>query len=206
MPEKMPIRLKSWEAATGEEPFYEENGYCRNFMLRDYWRWKFRNSSLWDESREMSLFLIATALDWVESYTMAKWNPADQKKQIEKWESYGIIYQEKRIAVLTSSDFQWREKTAISDGGIFKFMEAPSSLKSDLYVFCHHMGEDFKSSYPLDLSHWEFYVIPAKTVEENFNKKDSVGLCEIQSITKSIPFKSIKQVIESNLFSGRRKR
>ena len=48
-----------------------------------------------------------------------------------------------------------------------------------LYVFCFHKERDVAKLDPLDISQWEFYVVPTKMLEENVNpdaKSPSINL------------------------------
>ena len=53
---------------------------------------------------------------------------------------------------------------------------------SALYVFCLYKYRDKQTANPMILDHWEFYIVPTKTLDENFGNQKSITLKKLQSL------------------------
>jgi len=70
---------------------------------------------------------------------------------------------------------------------------------ADCNVFCLFTGRDPESANVLDISQWEFYVLPTTTLEERFGEQKSIVLSRIRVICDPVPHSDLKQSIDGVL-------
>ena len=88
------------------------------------------------------------------------------------WTSYDIKYREKRIEV---------------------------KCTNDAYVFCLNTGMNKDTANPFEMNHWEFYVVSTNTINQKFDKQQTISVGCIRKIAKAIPFDQLKSAIDAVL-------
>ena len=162
---------------SGEEQF-TDNGKPVGFSVRDYWSFQFSN--LWDTQEIIAEFLVAKALGLAVP---------DNKNG---WALWDITYRGNRIEVKETGYFySWQKDGKTSDARSFGITKAYSEYKdnnstferqNDIYVFCLNTGRTMEESNPLDLVHWEFYVVPTSTINELCGDNKSLSLSRLRKI------------------------
>lgn len=184
-------RIIHGELATGEELFCSHNIPLK-FSVSDFWSFQFSN--FWNMNDDVSEFLVAKALN--------NSKPTNR----EAWTLYDIRYNDCRIEVKSSSDFHCWTKPGSKPSKcrfsiekahcVYKDISSPLERQNDLYVFCHNMGTDFESSYPLDTDNWEFYVVLTTEINRRFKNQKSVSLNMLKRFFKPVEYSSLKKEID----------
>ena len=76
--------------------------------------------------------------------------------------------------------------------------EDKSKRQAEVYVFClHNYKRKDDGLNPLDLSQWEFYVLPTKILDEKMPEQKTISLSKVKSLG-AIPssFEELRNVIE----------
>lgn len=78
-------------------------------------------------------------------------------------------------------------------------MSTESDRNSDCYVFCVYTDQD-KTNYDiLDISRWEFYIIPTKFLNKHYPEQKRISLSTIQKSFKPLRYNQIKSEIDNIL-------
>ena len=110
----------------------------------------------------------------------------------------------------TSYYHSWQEKIAqgrISQQRSFgitpaytKYKDSTTVLErqNDIYVFCLNTGHNEEESNPLDMSNWEFYVVPTAVINANCAPaQKSISLGKVRKLAPMTRFHDLKNVIDS---------
>ena len=171
----------------GAEPFTSD-GNPMDFTVTDYWSFQFSN--ILHVPEEVAEFLVAMALGLKEP----------QNK--DHWTLFDMMYEGKRIEVKETSYFHsFNEPGKVSSRRSFRITKAYGEdgvyeRQNDVYVFCLLNGEDEKSACPLELVHWEFYVVPTAIINERFADQKTVSLSRIQKLTEPVDWDYIRDAVD----------
>ncbi|MGD9581582.1 MAG: hypothetical protein AB7V50_09435 [Vampirovibrionia bacterium] len=162
-----------------------------DITIKDFWQWAYsdvmsnRNRSILGE------FLVASALDITNT------------PRIE-WDYYDLKYKDLKIEVKTSAYVQsWHQnKLSTISFDISKkkawypetnTYSEKADRYSDVYIFCLYKNTDKTMTNILDVSNWEFYVVPVSFISEKFNDQKSLRLKKLQSLTTAINYNDLKR-------------
>ena len=115
---------------------------------------------------------------------------------------FDIWYRDKRIEVKQTAYYhpfnELGKLSSIRRFGIQQIKEDDGSCRreNDIYIFCLLNGEDEESAWPLEVSHWEFYVVPTTTINKAFKAQKTVSLSRIREIAKSITYANLKNAVD----------
>ena len=165
---------------TGKEAFVFENE-ALGFNFLDFW--KFHYSNIYSLHGEIAEFVVARALGVTEA------------QNTEYWTLWDTTYRNKRIEVKATAYFHlWNANGKISKQrtfGITMANGAYDTVKSgniefcrqnDIYVFCLNTGDTKESSNPLNLNHWEFYIVPTAVINEKCGNNKTISLGKIRNL------------------------
>ena len=165
---------------TGKEKFVFD-GQSVGFDFLEFW--KFQYSNIYSLHGEIAEFIVARALGVTESQNSAYWTLWDTS------------YRNKRIEVKATAYYHlWNENGNISKQRTFGITKANGSYdadksensefcrQNDVYVFCLNTGETKESSNPLDLSNWEFYLVPTAVINEKCGDNKTISLGRIKAL------------------------
>ena len=182
------------EMLNGNEVF-KQNGIELGFSVMDYWRFQFSN--LVDNLGYVAEFLIAQALS------------KDEPDNCNGWTVYDVGYRGKRIEVKTTSYWQsWKASHIISEQRNFSIRKtyldyqnnkSDKARQNDIYIFCLDTGRDEKSSNPMNLENWVFYVVPTKVINEIFGDQKVLSLKKLKELkpyNKELTWNNIKKVVD----------
>lgn len=182
---------KIYPILTGLERF-TINGEETEMILQDFWR--FQYSNIWDLQADMSEFIVSKALG-IEV-------PCNRNG----WCLYDIDYNGYRIEVKQTSDWHsWNRDGYVQKKHRFDIGKAYSTYKdvksaferqNDIYVFCHLKGNDAKSANPMNLSAWDFYVIPTKVINDKCGDSKSISFSRVKMFTVSVPYNELRNKID----------
>ena len=165
----------------GKEDFTLKGGKA-GFTLLDFWRFQFSNLS--DMQGRVGEFLVAMALG------------KDTSDNNNGWTLWDIDYRGKGIEVKTSAYYQpWREVGTWSEQRSFGITKAhcveedpKSELKrmNDIYVFVINKGKSKEEANPLQLEHWEFYVIPTSVINEERGDNKTISFAKVKKLMQQV--------------------
>lgn len=151
---------------TGDEPILCEGR--KSASVQDYWRWAHSDLNSNAERGKFAEYLVSLALDCAQD-TSGEWGAYDISWEAEeikvevKASAYLQIWGQK---ALTSPKFgtrpshRWKQKDNSYDDKVRR--------QADVYVFALETwtAQDVADPDPLDLSQWEFYVLPTSKLNE----------------------------------------
>jgi len=168
---------------TGDEPVLEPGRDDSVCTVAEYWRWA--HSNLFDNTERgvFAEYLVARALG------------CDSRIRWE-WEPYDLLYQDDSVRftveVKSAAYLQsWQQDklsrisfsiapTLLRNGKAGGFA-GKSSRQADIYVFCLFAHRDPESADPLDISQWEFRILPTETLNREFPTQRRISLSVLDS-------------------------
>jgi len=188
-----PLEINKYK---GTESFINGNDKL-DFDILSFWQWG--GSDIVNNTNRgiLAEYLVAKALGIV-----------GQDSYREQWASFdleakdGISIEVKSSAYLQS----WgQDKLSKPSFGIRKTRDWDSKLntysdksehQADLYIFALLAHQVKKTVNPLDVSQWEFYVLPTKKLEELRPEKNTITLSSLKKLTQSVNFIDLKSSVE----------
>lgn len=181
---------KAYPLLTGFEKFTID-GEETEMNLMDFWR--FQYSNIWDLSGDMAEYVVAKALGIEVPFNK------------NGWSLYDIDYNDYRIEVKQTSDWHsWNRDGYVQKQPVFGISKAYSRYKdssseykrqSDLYVFCHLKGNDAKSANPMNLSAWDFYVIPTKLINDRCGDSKTISFSRVKKFADPVSYNELNSKI-----------
>ena len=177
---------------SGKEKFTFQNEIT-GLSILEYWQWLY--SDIYDLQDTLAEYIVAKALGKGEPDNTGSWT------------LYDISYREKRIEVKETSYFHsWQTdeetKSRVRTFGITKayseYQNNTSKLErqNDLYVFCLNTGETKSDSNPLQLEHWEFYVIPTSVINDKCGEHKTISLSKVRKLTEKVNYSKLKEKVD----------
>ena len=177
---------------SGKEEFTFQNKKT-GLNILEYWQWLY--SDIYDLQDTLAEYIVAKALG------------KDAPDNTGSWTLYDIAYREKRIEVKETSYYHsWQTdeepKSNVRSFGITKayseYQDNTSKLErqNDLYVFCLNTGETKSDSNPLQLEHWEFYVIPTSLINEKCGEQKTISLSRIRKLAEKVDYCNLKDKVD----------
>lgn len=178
----------------GDEPFIIQ-GKAHHSKVSDFWAWAL--SDMMDNSIRCMLaeLIVATALG-IDTSAEAR----------EPWAPYDLLYNGIRVEVKASAYLQrwnagklsnivfsikparlWSAETGYS---------ATAQRNADVYVFCVHTCKERENSNPLDISQWEFYILPSSVLNDLFPSRKTITSNSLSQATTSVKYDALKQGID----------
>lgn len=127
----------------------------------------------------------------------------------EEWDAFDVITQEGiKIEVKSSSYIQsWNQRNLSpikfdigkkrADNTEKYSGDKEYNRRSDVYVFCVYAHTEKLSANPLNLNHWEFYVLPTSTINEFCIDKKSISLNPLIKLNaQKANYKSLYETIK----------
>jgi len=154
------------------------NEHASSYSILDYWKWAYSDLHSNVSRGVFAEFLVGSALDIVSTPR-------------EEWAPYDLIYDKYRIEVKSASYLQsWDEnfhehilfdispkKSWSSDLGY----SVSAARHSEIYVFC--LFNALSKDIPVyDLSHWEFFILPTKTLDCKLPEQKKLSLPSLKNL------------------------
>lgn len=162
--------------------------------LIDFWSWGF--SDLLSNSLRgiFAEFLVGSALDCLN------------QSRIE-WDAYDLIYRGKKIEVKSAAYVQTWHTDTFSKIGFnigakreysYTTRKYSTEIKrhADVYIFCLLKEQDIDTLDPLNVSHWEFYIVLTEILDERFPAQKTISLSALSKIAKPVRYDEIKPKID----------
>jgi len=165
-----------------------------NVTVSDFRAWAYSDVRSNRNRGVLAEFFVARALQ------------CTQRPRVE-WDAYDCVYKGLGIEVKCAAYLQsWPQKSL---SGIFfdiakkKAWFAETNTYSDAkirsafcYVFCLFKETDAEMANPLDLSQWEFYIMPTRLLDEKFSAQKKISLPVIKRFCAPVGFEGIKPEID----------
>lgn len=177
---------------SGKEGFTFQNEKT-GLSILEYWQWLY--SDIYDLQDTLAEYIVAKALG------------KEEPNNTGSWTLYDIDYRGKRIEVKETSYYHsWQSdeesKSKTRTFGITKayseYQDNTSKLErqNDVYVFCLNTGENKADSNPLQLEHWEFYVIPTSVINEKCSNQKTISLSRVRKMTEKVDYSRLKSKVD----------
>lgn len=198
-----PLDKISATIKSGEERL-SYNDQQLKFTLLDFWRWS-ASDILSNATRGiLAEFLIATAVN------------IDITKVRNEWSAYDLITPagiklEIKSAAYLQSWFQRSLSTISFSTKLARHWDSETNIQAtvakrhaDVYVFCLLKHEDKSTVDPLNLDHWEFYVLATKELNDYTRSQHSITLKSLRSLTSTILYGQLNgEIITKNALNDR---
>lgn len=163
-----PMRL------TGEEHFLFPDGTDNN-TLKGFWQWAYSDLVGNSERGALAEYIVACALGVNQTVRVS-------------WDKYDLLSKDGiTIEVKTSGYIQTWEQKSLSklifgiqptygwDSESNEYDEI-QKRQSEIYVFCVHKHTEQETINPLDISQWDFYLLPTKLINSKFQSQKTATL------------------------------
>ena len=186
----------------GNENLINDGKYLPYSML-DFWKWAYSNLILNVSRGTFAEFIVKSALD-ASGFTYN----SEMKTGFEPYDLDGPIipslHRAARIEVKSSAyvqlwDIKHPDRTSFSIApaklpdrdGDFKD-DAPRQRNNDIYVFTLYTATEKRRNI-LDLSWWQFYVLPTFKIEQDtiLSKQKTISLSRVKELCETLSFDSL---------------
>ncbi|MEJ6980532.1 VRR-NUC domain-containing protein [Pedobacter sp. P351] len=181
---------------TGEERL-KYNGVNTKYALLDFWKWSVSDILSNATRGRFAEFIVATACNIDIRQIRDEWSAYDLET------SDGIKIEVKSAAYIQSwfqsslSKISFSTKASLAWDSLTNIQSTVKSRSADVYVFCllHH---DIKHTVdPLDLNHWEFYVLSTAELNNYTRSQHSISLKSLRGLTSAIQYDQLDGEIKS---------
>lgn len=102
----------------------------------------------------------------------------------------------------------WKKGHAISEQRTFSIRKtyvdyqnnkSEKERQNDIYIFCLDKGREEKSSNPLNLENWTFFVVPTSVINDSFGDQKVLSLNKIKTIERygeELTYGQIKETVD----------
>jgi hypothetical protein len=196
--EKLQATIKS-----GQEQLTYNNQPLK-FNLLDFWRWS-ASDILSNATRGiLAEFIVATATNVDTSKVRNEWGAFDLVTPD------GIKLEIKSAAYLQSwfqrsfSTISFSTKLARHWDSVTNIQSRIAARHADVYVFCLLKHDDKSTVDPLNIDHWEFYVLATQQLNEYTRSQHSITLKSLKGLTSNVGYDQLNnEIAEKNLLNKR---
>jgi hypothetical protein len=180
---------------TGEERLtYNER--TLDFSLLDFWRWSVSDILSNATRGRFAEFIVATALNIDMTIIRNEWSSYDLETNEEikleiKSAAYIQSWYQKalsKISFSTKETLHWDSLT--NKPGTEKKRHA------DVYVFCLLCHDNQQTIEPLNMNHWEFYVLATKELNDFKKNQKSITLQSLKKFTPVVSYSNLHKAIK----------
>ena len=191
----MPIDKIKATIKIGQERF-KFNDKTLDFKLLDFWRWSVSDILSNATRGRFAEFIVVTATN------------IDKTKLREEWSAYdletneGIKLEIKSAAYvqswfqLTLSKISFSTKATLFWDSSINKQETVKKRHADVYVFCLLNHDNKETINPLNMNHWDFYVLATKELNNYKRSQHSITLKSLQGLTKAISYDKLQKAIK----------
>ncbi|XHR92760.1 hypothetical protein ACFJIV_20780 [Mucilaginibacter sp. UC70_90] len=179
---------------TGNESLIH-NSLPLNFTLLDFWKWSISDILSNATRGVLAEFIVATAVNIDITTVRDEWGAYDLITP------NGIKLEIKSAAYLQSWEQKVLSKISFStrlargwDTEIDKRSDIPKR-HADVYIFCLLKHEDKQTVNPLDLNHWDFYVLSTHELNNYKRSQHSITLNSLKRLTNAIGYNDIEKAV-----------
>jgi len=183
------LAAKTPNKKTGKEKFHAGNG-AFEFELLEFWQWS--ASDLVSNAMRgiLAEFIVAKALG-IKTDVRNEWDSFDLEMpsglKIEvKSAGYIQSWAQDKLSPIKFNI----PKTSAWDANTGKYAKS-KKRQADLYVFALLAHKDKSSIDPLNIDHWEFYVLKTSALDD----RKSISLSVLQKLAQPLKFSDLRQAI-----------
>ena len=163
--------------------------------IGDFWSWAYFDVLSNANRGVFAEFIIEAALDIIDTPRL-------------EWDAVDLRYRDRLIEIKSSAYLQtWEQEGRLSKivFGIAKTRgwdartntsSATPSREAHVYVFCLYPEKDGARANVLDVSTWEFYVLPTSMIEREFREQKTVTLGPIQRLVSPVNYDRVRTAID----------
>ncbi len=189
----------------GDETLIND-GKTLPYSMLNFWQWSLSNIQFGMTRGTFADFIVRCALD-IGGVSTRKtigtgFEPYDLEGPIIKSTGQISRIEVKSSAFLNSETGKYSERASFGispaririNGDVKK--ASPKQRNNDLYVFCLYTAHDLQSNI-LDLSLWEFYVLPTYRIESDSRlcKQKTISLKKVRKICPTLSFETLCNAI-----------
>ncbi len=160
---------------TGDESLHR-GGHPLDCHLLDFWRWSASDLMSNATRGVLAEWIVARSLG-IERTVRVEWDAFDllTPSGISIEVKSGAYLQSWAQTRLSPIRFDIRPTRLEYEGGAAK-------RRAQIYVFCLLAHQDQATVDPLDLSQWEFYVLPTSTLNQKLPIQQTLGLAGLRKL------------------------
>ena len=186
-------RIQATTKSGQEQLTYNEKPL--NFTLLDFWRWSVSDILSNATRGRFAEFIVATAAS------------IDKNTLRDEWSAYdlvtpdGIKLEIKSAAYVQSwfqrslSKISFSTKAALYWDSLTNKQSSEKKRHADVYVFCLLHHDNKLTIDPLNMNHWEFYILATKELNDYTRSQHSITLKSLQSLTNQITYDKLAETI-----------
>lgn len=186
---------------TGLEPLTYDSKPT-GFTLLDFWRWSVSDLLSNATRGRLAEFIVASAIGINRTAVRDEWSAYDLESD------EGIKIEVKSAAYVQSwyqsalSKIQFTVKPALYWDADTNKQSKEKKRHADVYVLCLLHHDDKSTIDPLNLDHWEFYVLATKQLNEYTRSQHSITLKSLKQLTTAIHYNDLKaKIVKTNLLN-----
>jgi len=180
---------------SGSERFVD--GPSRTLKLSDFWAWSASDVVNNTERGALAEFIVGSAIDadTIRDGVRHGWAAYDlQAGEISVEVKSAAYIQSWRQSGYSAISFGYR-KTRKYDTDTNELDEEPSRVAT-VYVFALLKHQDQATLNPLDMSQWEFYVVPTVVLDARKRSDSSITLKSLQRFCKPVSYRELKPRVQ----------
>lgn len=166
-----------------------------DFSLLDFWRWSVSDILSNATRGRFAEFIVATAINIEKTALRDEWSAYDLETPT------GIKLEIKSAAYIQSwfqrslSKISFSTKAALSWDNVTNKQSEIKKRNADVYVFCLLHHETKQTIDPLNMNHWEFYVMATKELNDYSRSQHSITLKSLQNLTPPILYNQLNEIV-----------
>jgi hypothetical protein len=173
------------------------NAKALDFSLRDFWRWSVSDILSNATRGRFAEFIVATATNIDRSALRDEWSAYDlETPEGVKLEIKSAAYVQSWFQ-RTLSKISFSTKAAHHWDSLTNIQSPERKRHADVYVFCLLHHDNKLTADPLNMNHWEFYVLATKELNEYTRSQHSISLKSLQKLTDSVPYDNLSAKIKA---------
>jgi len=172
------------------------NGINLEYSLLDFWRWSVSDLLSNATRGRFAEFIVASATGVNLHEVRDEWAAFDLITPS------GIKIEVKSAAYIQSwfqkvlSSIKFSIKTALTWNSETNMQSALPLRSADVYVFCLLHHENKQTCDPLNLNHWEFYVIATEELNRRPGSQHSITINSLRSMADPINYSLLANEID----------
>jgi len=173
------------------------NDKALDFSLLDFWRWSVSDILSNATRGRFAEFIVATAISIDKTALREEWSAYDLETPD------GIKLEIKSAAYIQSwfqrtlSKISFSIKPALYWDSLTNKQSSEKKRHADVYVFCLLHHDNKLTTDPLNLNHWEFYVLATKELGCYTRSQHSITLKSLQGLTNSVSYDKLYETIKA---------
>jgi hypothetical protein len=166
-----------------------------SFTLLDFWRWSVSDILSNATRGRFAEFIVAAAMNMDQTLLRDEWSAYDLESPD------GIKIEVKSAAYIQSwfqrnlSKISFSIKPSLHWDSLTNTQSLEKKRHADVYVFCLLHHDDKLTVDPLNMNHWEFYVLGTNEIDDYPRSQHSITLKSLQGLTKAISYDQLSESI-----------